>query len=237
MEPYPERRPEDLKALLRAGVAEAMGVFLFVFTGCATAISCGGGLFPIALAFGFAIMVLVFATADVSGGHLNPAVTVAFLVTQECSFVKAIVYIVCQCAGAILGALYLQALTPAAYHKTNMGANDIGDISVAQAIFCEVLATFTLVLSVFANAVDPQKSPIQGNIAPIPIGFTVVLGILATGNLSGGSMNPARSLGPAVAASHWHVHYVYWIGPMIGGICAWLLWKYGFIVRKEPFER
>ena len=61
--------------------------------------------------------------------------------------------------------------------------------------------------------VSEQKSPIQGNIAPIPIGFTVVLGILATGNLSGGSMNPARSLGPAVAASHWHVHYVYWVSP------------------------
>ena len=71
--------------------------------------------FRLDMQFGFAIMVLVFATADVSGGHLNPAVTVAFLVTQECSFVKAIVYIVCQCAGAILGALYLQG-TQATFH-------------------------------------------------------------------------------------------------------------------------
>ena len=95
------------------------------------------------------------------------------------------------------------------------------------------------------NVCLEQKSPIQGNIAPIPIGFTVILGILATGNLSGGSMNPARSLGPAVAAGYWHVHYVYWVtmtmacqsfldsfcfwvqvGPIIGGVCAGLMWKY-----------
>lgn len=63
-----------------------------------------------------------------------------------------------------------------------------------------------------------------------------MIGILATGNLSGGSMNPARSLGPAVAANYWHAHHVYWVGPMIGSISAGMLWKYGFIVRKTPYE-
>ena len=102
------------------------------------------------------------------------------------------------------------ALTPDSFHATHLGCNDIGAISVAQAIFIEVITTFTLVITVFSNAVT-AASPANGNIAPIPIGFAVILGILATGNVSGGSMNPARSIGPAVAAGYWHVHYVYWV--------------------------
>merc|ERR1711966_20105 len=230
---------ENMKGLIRGGIAEAIGVFLFVFTGCGAAISAGGGLYPIAFAFGLAIMVLVFATADISGGHLNPAVSVAFLVTQvDKSFtpVKCIVYIICQCTGAILAAYFLKALTPDSFHATHLGCNDIGAISVAQAIFIEVIITFTLVITVFPTAVT-AASPANGNIAPIPIGFAVVLGILATGNLSGGSMNPARSIGPAVASGYWHVHYVYWIGPIIGAICAGLLWKYVFMESHPGYAK
>jgi len=230
---------ENFKVLVRGGCAEAIGVFLFVFTGCGAAISAGGGLYPIAFAFGLAIMVLVFATADISGGHLNPAVSIAFLVTQvdpKFTVVKCIVWILCQCAGAIFGALFLKALTPDAFHATHLGCNDIGGISAAQAIFIEVITTFTLVITVFSNAVT-AASPANGNIAPIPIGFAVVLGILATGNLSGGSMNPARSIGPAVASGYWHVHYVYWIGPIIGAICAGLLWKYVFMESHPGYAK
>merc|ERR1711967_192363 len=90
----------------------------------------------------------------------------------------------------------------------------------------------TLVITVFSNAVT-AASPANGNIAPIPIGFAVILGILATGNVSGGSMNPARSIGPAVAAGYWHVHYVYWIGPIVGACCAGLLWKYVFMAPSS----
>merc|ERR1711896_35741 len=221
---------ENMKGLIRGGIAEAIGVFLFVFSGCGAAISAGGGLYPIAFAFGLAIMVLVFATADISGGHLTPAVSVAFLVTQvDKSFtpVKCIVYIICQCTGAILAAYFLKALTPDSFHATHLGCNDIGAISVAQAIFIEVITTFTLVITVFSNAVT----------AAIPIGFAVILGILATGNVSGGSMNPARSIGPAVAAGYWHVHYVYWIGPIVGACCAGLLWKYVFMESHPGYTK
>merc|ERR1711967_154526 len=100
----------------------------------------------------------------------------------------------------------------------------------------EIITTFTLVITIFGNAYETAGKGTSNHVAPIPIGFAVVLGILATGRLSGGSMNPARSLGPAVAAGYWHVHYVYWVGPIIGGVCAGLMWKYGFIVRKEPYE-
>jgi len=230
---------ENFKVLVRGGCAETIGVFLFVFTGCGAAISAGGGLYPIAFAFGLAIMVLVFATADISGGHLNPAVSIAFLVTQvdpKFTVVKCIVWILCQCAGAIFGALFLKALTPDAFHATHLGCNDIGGISAAQAIFIEVITTFTLVITVFSNAVT-AASPANGNIAPIPIGFAVILGILATGNVSGGSMNPARSIGPAVAAGYWHVHYVYWIGPIVGACCAGLLWKYVFMESHPGYTK
>merc|ERR1712022_107257 len=91
----------------------------------------------------------------------------------------------------------------------HLGRNDIGNISPVQAIFIEIITTFTLVITIFGNAVDTEGT--GNHVAPVPIGFAVVLGILATGKLSGGSMNPARSLGPAVAAGYWHVHYVYWV--------------------------
>merc|ERR1712167_483275 len=148
--------PWERKTSQYCGAAEAIGVFLCVFTGCGAAISVGGGLYPVAFAFGLAIMVLVFATADISGGHLNPAVSIAFLVTQvdpKFTVVKCIVWILCQCAGAIFGALFLKALTPDAFHATHLGCNDIGGISAAQAIFIEVITTFTLVITVFSNAV------------------------------------------------------------------------------------
>merc|ERR1711871_664357 len=232
---------ESFTTLLRGGAAEAIGVFLFVFTGCGAAISVGGGLYPIAFAFGLAIMVLVFATADISGGHLNPAVTLALLAAgkvagkNESAVTKSVVYIMCQCAGAIFGALFLKALTPEAFHKTHLGCNDHGNISPVQAIFIEIITTFTLVITIFGNAYETgPKGGTANHVAPIPIGFAVVLGILATGRLSGGSMNPARSLGPAVAAGYWHVHYVYWVGPIIGAVLAGLLWKNVFSKLDKP---
>merc|ERR1712124_98827 len=88
---------ENFKVLVRGGCAEAIGVFLFVFTGCGAAISAGGGLYPIAFAFGLAIMVLVFATADISGGHLNPAVSLSFLVTNMITPVRFCTYVLAQC--------------------------------------------------------------------------------------------------------------------------------------------
>merc|ERR1712070_761073 len=195
---------ESFTTLLRGGAAEAIGVFLFVFTGCGAAISVGGGLYPVAFAFGLAIMVLVFATADISGGHLNPAVTIAFLAAQKLvgdeqkegsPIVKAVVYIGCQCTGAIFGALFLKALTPSSFHAPgHLGCNDIGNISPVQAIFIEIITTFTLVITIFGNAYETAGKGTSNHVAPIPIGFAVVLGILATGRLSGGSMNPARSL-------------------------------------------
>merc|ERR1712110_727154 len=118
-------------------------------------------------------MVLVFATADISGGHLNPAVTLAFLASQKLGgdqpIVKAIVYIGCQCTGAIFGALFLKALTPESFHASHLGCNDIGNISPVQAIFIEIITTFALVITISGNAVDTEGT--GNHVAPVPIGF------------------------------------------------------------------
>jgi len=235
-------------SLLRKAIAEFIGVFLFVFTGCGACASCclkvvpGGApieyaLGPIAFSFGLAIMVLVFCTADISGGHLNPAVSFSFLVTGKQSPVEFVVYVIAQVLGAICAGFFLMGVLPEDYHKidsthaTVLGTQAITNITLPQAVLVEIVTTFTLVFTVWANAVD-EKSP-AGLLAPVPIGFAVILGILASGNLSGGSMNPARSIGPAVATQTFDGQWVYWVVPMIGAALAGLLYKHAFLSRNE----
>lgn len=182
-------------------------------------------------------MVLVFCTADISGGHLNPAVSFSFLVTGKQSPVEFVVYVIAQVLGAICAGFFLMGVLPEDYHKidsthaTVLGTQAITNITLPQAVLVEIVTTFTLVFTVWANAVD-EKSP-AGLLAPVPIGFAVILGILASGNLSGGSMNPARSIGPAVATQTFDGQWVYWVGPMIGAALAGLLYKHAFLSRNE----
>jgi len=214
-------------SIFRAGAAEAVGTFLLVFTGCAAVVSGGGlGDNQVAWAFGLAFMVLCFATADVSGGHLNPAVSIAFAVTQDIDVQRCAVYIICQCLGAVFGALFLKALTPESMHLSHLGAAMVNsNVTPAQAVFIEILITFTLTIAFFMNAQDKGKVA-NGNIAPIPIGFAVIVGILAAGRLSGAAMNPARALGPAIAGEYYQDHWVYWVGPIVGGVLAALTHKF-----------
>merc|ERR1711896_45329 len=162
---------ENFKVLIRGGIAEAIGVFLFVFTGCGAAISAGGGLYPIAFAFGLAIMVLVFATADISGGHLNPAVSFSFLVTGMMPPVKFAIYVFSQCLGAICAGYFLVGILPDDYHHidkthaTVLGTQAITNITLPQAVLIEIVTTFTLVFTVWANAVDENQP--AGKMAPI----------------------------------------------------------------------
>merc|ERR1711907_827029 len=238
---------DSVANLLRAGAAEAIGVFLFVFTGvgCQFSVGVGAGVYPVAFAYGLAIMVLVFATADVSGGHLNPAVTLAFLAVEadtdsatnpkKFTVNRAAVYIICQLLGAVFGALFIKALAAGAHgaDAPTFGMTGVTGISAVQAVFIEIITTFTLVITVFSNAVDPTHGH---QIAPIPIGFAVILGIIASGNLSGGSMNPARSIGPAVATQTFDGQWVYWVGPMLGAALAGLLYKYAFLSRPQDIK-
>ena len=224
---------------LRHFVAEFVGIFALVFVGGGAIIMAGKpgsgiGLVEIALAHGLALAIMVTATMRVSG-HLNPAVTLGFLATRRIEPMMAGVYIVAQILGAVLASYALRALTPEALFTAARGGGQAVslDVTTMQAITLEAIATFFLVFAVFGTAVDPSAPKVGG----FAIGLTVAADILAIGPLTGASMNPARSFGPAVASGVYEGQVVYWLGPIVGAILAALLYDRLFLPRAaEPVD-
>ena len=219
--------------------AEFVGTFALVFIGGGAIITSPmlqvqAAVVNIALAHGLILALMVSATMHISG-HLNPAVTMGFLVTRRIDPIMAVVYWVAQILGAIIAAYLLKLLYPAnIVTLTRLGGQTISaDINTIQAIFLEAIATFFLVFVVFGTAVDPRGPKVGG----FAIGLTVTAGILGIGPLTGGSMNPARSFGPAVVAHIFEGQIVYWVGPLLGGIVAALLYERLFLTRQiEPAD-
>jgi len=216
-------------------VAEFIGTFALVFVGGGAIItspmlSAQAAVVNIAFAHGLILAIMVTATMRISG-HLNPAVTAGFLVTRRIEPMMAVVYWIAQLSGAIVAAYVLKSLYPERIVALErLGGQSIStDIGMLQAISLEAIATFFLVFVVFGTAVDP-KAPKVGGFA---IGLTVTAGILAIGPLTGGSMNPARSFGPAVVSRIFEGQTAYWVGPLLGGIAAALLYDFLFL-RREP---
>jgi MIP family channel proteins len=228
-----------MKDSLRHFVAEFVGTFALVFIGsgaiiAAAAARLDSALIAVALAHATILAVMVSATMRISG-HFNPAVTIGFLSARRIEPVMAGVYIAAQIMGAILAAYALKGLLPAAITEgTRVGGQSIAsEISAAQAIGLEAIATFFLTFVIFGTAVDP-KSPRIGGLA---IGLTLAACIFAIGPFTGGSLNPARSLGPAVASGVFEGQAVYWIGPVVGAVAAALLYDTLFIRRdREPVD-
>jgi MIP family channel proteins len=222
---------------LRHFVAEFVGTFALVFVGGAAIIASqatGSGLVAIALAHGIILAVLVSATMRISG-HFNPAVTIGFLAARRIEPLMAGVYIAAQITAAILAAYALKLLLPAALTEaTRLGGQSIAsEISIGQAIGLEAILTFLLVFVIFGTAVDPKAPRIAG----LAIGSTIAAGILAIGPFTGGSFNPARSFGPAVASGIFEGQAAYWIGPIVGAVAAALLYDALFIRReREPVD-
>ncbi|MDB4893243.1 MAG: major intrinsic protein [Gemmatimonadetes bacterium] len=213
-------------------VAEFIGVFALVFIGGATILSAAiGGIHPVlvaAIAHGLILSLMITATMRISG-HLNPAVTIGFLVTRRIGPVMAVIYIIAQLLGSLIASYALKGLFPAAtVLATRLGGQFVAaDVTTFQAITLEAIATFFLVFVVFGTAVDPHAPKVGG----FAIGLTVTADILAIGSRTGASMNPARSFGPAVVSKLFEGHLVYWIGPIIGGIAAALLYD-GLFLRR-----
>ena len=226
-------------AAWRAATAEFIATLLFIFLGAGTVVVTGGllgdelnsaRLVAIALAHGLAITLLVAATANISGGHINPAVTFGALVTGKISLIRAIMYIVAQLVGAVIGALLLAAVIPDAA-QGNLGAHGLGSgVTLSGGLLVEIILTFALVFVVFATAMDPKG---LANLAPAAIGLTIVVDHLLGVPLTGASMNPARSFGPALVAGAWDNHWIFWIGPLIGGGLAALVYEFVFLRRKD----
>jgi aquaporin TIP len=246
----------------RAVTAEFIATMLFIFMGCGAVVAATAGvrfgleeagspsaaqITSIGLAHGLAIALLVAATAKISGGHINPAVTFGAMLTGKIKVSTGLLYIVAQLAGAVVGALLLKAVIAGPIEQ-GLGAHgisvfvpgeslgllddQIGD-GTGAALLVEIILTFMLVFTVFATAMDPKG---LGNLAPIAIGFAVLVGHLTGIPLTGASMNPARSFGPAVVADVWTDQWLYWLGPLIGGAIAALIYEFVFLHREDEDE-
>jgi len=222
-------------------VAEFIGTFTLIFIGagsiCAdqflrTTAQGGVGLLGIAVAHGLAIGIMVSAVGHISGGHLNPAVTIGFWVTRRMGTLEAVGYWLAQLAGGIAAAYLLRTVVPEdTWRAVALGTPDLAPgFTRGPALILEAVMTFFLVFVVFATAADERGA--FGKIAGFAIGLTITMDILMGGPLTGAAMNPARTFGPAVAAKHWANHSVYWVGPLGGGVLAG--WLYDSIFLKKP---
>ncbi|MEY2407630.1 MAG: aquaporin [Verrucomicrobiota bacterium] len=224
--------------LARQCLAEFIGTFALIFIGVG-AIYHNAGLLAIALAHGLTIAVMVSATGAISGGHLNPAVTFGLWIGGKINSKGMIAYWVAQLAGASVAAylllfLFTGQLDPAGKPlAATIIANGTPDLSAkgitfVQGVIIEAVLTFFLVFVVYGTAVDSRAPKIGG----LAIGLTVALDILFGGPFTGGAMNPARTFGPALASGHWNNQIIYWVGPLLGGGLAGLV--YGrFLIRQK----
>lgn len=213
----------------KAALAEFFATLLFVFLGPGSVIASGitapgatltaDKLLVIALGHGLAIAVLAWASAHVSGGHINPAVTFGALITGKIGLQRGVLYIVAQLVGAVIGSALLAFVIPDSIQGSlgAHGLNVAAGVTPVMGLVAEIILTFALVGVVFMTAMHPRG---PGNVAPLAIGLVVLVDHLVGVPLTGASMNPARSFGPAVVAGVWADHWIYWVGPLIGGALA-----------------
>ena len=214
--------------LARRVAAEALAAFTLVFAGCGAIVTEGVhhgalGSVGIALAFGLVIMVMVYATGHLSGAHINPSVTIAFTLTRHFPPREAVAYIAGQVAGAIVAAMLLLAVWPS--EPAALGAT-VPTVAAGSAVVYEALMTAFLMFVIWAVATDTRA---VGAAAAIAIGGTIGLDALFGGPITGASMNPARSLGPALASGTWTDFWVYLVGPIVGASLGALAYQ---LVRK-----
>jgi MIP family channel proteins len=203
---------------MRSHLAELVGTFALVFFGCG---AIANGLPPtsVALAFGLVIAVMIYAVGHISGAHFNPAVSIGFAVGRHLPWSRALTYAIAQIAGATLGALALRwTLGSAATLGVTQPAGTDG-----QALIWEIVLTFFLMLVITAVATDVRA---VGQAASLAIGGTVALGALVGGPISGASMNPARSIGPALVAGQLDALWIYLVGPVIGAIAGAVVYRW-----------
>ncbi|KAL6980478.1 Aquaporin TIP1-2 [Sarracenia purpurea var. burkii] len=220
---------------LRAALAEFFSTLIFVFAGEGSGMAFNkltdngsttpSGLVAASLAHAFGLFVAVSVGANISGGHVNPAVTFGAFVGGNITLLRGILYWIAQLLGSVVACLLLKFATGGLV--TSAFSLSSG-VSAWNALVFEIVMTFGLVYTVYATAVDPKKGNI-GVVAPIAIGFIVGANILAGGAFDGASMNPAVSFGPAVVSWTWTNHWVYWVGPLVGAAVAALVYDNIFI--------
>ena len=223
--------------MLRRGVAEFIGAFTLIFIGGGAGIAAAhygpaasGGLVGVALANGLAIGIMVTNLGHISGGHFNPAITLAFVVTRRIAAALAVVYWAAQLLGAVFAALILRYL----FAKLGGVGHAVPAPAVHEdkAFVLELIMTFFLVFAVWATAGDPRGA--FKAIAGLAIGLTITIDVLVGGPLTGAAMNPARAFGPEFAAHSWTGWWVYWFGPIAGALLAAWLYEFLYLSPAKP---
>jgi aquaporin NIP len=216
--------------LLRQVGAEFLGTYALVTTGCGAIVvnSQTGALshLGVALTFGLVITVMIVATGHLSGAHFNPAVTLALASIRRFPWRDVPFYIIGQLLGAILGAFTLRLLFGL---TASLGAT-LPQGDPIQSLGMEFLMTAGLMFVITAVATDPR---VPTPLAALAIGATVALGALWGGPISGASMNPARSFGPALVAGAWSFQWIYWLGPITGAVLGALIYQ---LIRLPPVQ-
>ncbi|KAK3607004.1 hypothetical protein CHS0354_023403 [Potamilus streckersoni] len=238
---------DDIRSICmwRAVLAEFLGTLTLVFVGCGSWIQRWTGdivmtikiddatvqstsnfsstdVIQIALAFGLSVATIIWVIGHISGGHINPAVTCSMLITRRVSLARAFLFIVAQLFGSVVGAGILMGVTPKEKHET-LGCTLLGHgVNDVMGVVVELFITFVLVLTVYASC-DKHRMDLAGSF-PLTIGLSVTMCHLFAFKFTGSSMNTARSFGPVVITGIWKDHWVYWVGPILGGILAGLLY-------------
>jgi len=237
------------KKSLKALLAEFLGTMILVLVACGACtkhemVSDGGGgkkevldVVRIALAFGLTVATMAQSIGHISGCHINPGVTAGLMAGGKIGLINGLLYIVVQTVGAIVGAALLLVLTGQLKSDSPsigaVGLNADGPVSAGAGFGIEFFITFVLVLVVYAAAADENNAGSVKGSAPLAIGFAISIGHLFAVPLTGAGMNPARSLGTAIVASKLEHHWVYWIGPLLGGIFAGLLYQLVFQAPEQ----
>ncbi|KAK8561950.1 hypothetical protein V6N13_148908 [Hibiscus sabdariffa] len=234
-------RPEEAAHpdALKAALAEFFSTLIFVFAGEGSGMAFNkltdngsttpSGLIAASLAHGFGLFVAVSVGANISGGHVNPAVTFGAFLGGNITLLRGILYWIGQLLGSTVACLLLKFATgDLAVPPFTLSSGE----GVANALVLEIVMTFGLVYTVYATAIDPKKGSV-GTIAPLAIGLIVAANILVGGAFDGASMNPAVSFGPALVSWSWSYQWVYWVGPLIGAGIAGLVYEFIFISRTH----
>ena len=228
-----------MATLPRRLAAEALGTFGLVFIGGAVVVvnafpNGDSGILGIAVAHAFVLAIMITATMNISGGHLNPAVTFGLLVARKIDLRTALPYIAAQLVGAVLGALLIKYAIPSNVGRILSYGTPViaSSVTLAQAITIEAVLTFFLVSAVFGTAVSPEAPKVGG----FGIGLVLLFAILVGGPLSGAALNPARAFGPALVSGNWLGQAVWWVGPLLGGLAAGILWKLVLLPPEETPE-
>lgn len=224
----------------RACLAEFVGTFALMFVGGgAIIVTSGENLVAIALAHGLILAVMVSATMHISGGQINPAISIALGLAGRQPWSRAGAFVVAQLTGATAAAFLLKLLMSGAYDVGNVGAtlgalthNGSGHADALRAVALEAIATFFLMFVIMGTAVDQRGVGGSSAVGGFAIGLTVAAAILCIGPLTGASLNPARSLGPAIVAGAWDAHWVYWVGPIAGAALASLAYRFTFAEKR-----